>query len=258
MNGKFNKKNSRDGFTLAETLAALTVGSMVLIVVLAIYSRAQTGAAGVLNKLQGDRLPREVLQRIAEDLDRVVGAGQGTQINITNKFQDGLAGAKLEILKIVYDAKEQVQPLERIIWQSSIDPDSGVLTLYRSHAGIALEDKLLDEQKEPWQRELFVPVCTGLSFFRIEVPQGENPPLEVWSGEKLPAAITVILSFAEPSKMPDGTFEVPDEGKFIRTIAIDRTRMPLFVIQQVDTNQPADANQSVDANQPQPADEGVN
>jgi hypothetical protein len=62
--------------------------------------------------------------------------------------------------------------------------------------------------------------------------------------------------------MPDGTFDVPEEGKFIRTIAIDRTRMPVFVIPQYDANQPADANQPPDANQPvdanQPADEGVN
>jgi hypothetical protein len=104
-------------------------------------------------------------------------------------------------------------------------------------------------------------VCTGLSFFRIEVPQGENPPLEVWSGEKMPAAITVILSFAEPTKLPDGTFDVPEEGKFTRTIAIDRTRMPAFVIPQIDANQPGDANQPRDANQPdanQSAEEGPN
>ena len=37
MNGMFNK--TRLAFTLAEVLAALTIGSLVLIVVLAIYAR---------------------------------------------------------------------------------------------------------------------------------------------------------------------------------------------------------------------------
>jgi hypothetical protein len=243
MSDKFEKKRLRGAFTLAETLAALTIGSMVLIVVLAIYARAQTGAAGVLKKLEADRLPREVLQRIAEDIERVSGAGQGAQINIMNKFQDGYAVARLDILKTVNDAKDQSQTLERIVWQSSIDRDSGLLTLYRSHAGIAMEDNLLDEQKEPWQRELFVPVCTGITFFRIEIPQKDSPPLNVWGGDTLPAVITVTLSFAQPFKMVDGSFDVPEEDKFIRTVAVDGTRAMTFVMPAFDANQPVDANQ---------------
>ena len=84
-------------FTLVEILAALTVGTMVLIVVLALYNRGQSGAAAVIDKLESSRLPREIFQRIAEDLDRVVVAGQGTQIDIQNKFQDGFQVAKMEI-----------------------------------------------------------------------------------------------------------------------------------------------------------------
>ena len=64
------------GFTLVEILAALTVGTMVLIVVLALYNRGQSGAAAVIAKLESSRLPREVFQRIAEDLDRVVVVGR--------------------------------------------------------------------------------------------------------------------------------------------------------------------------------------
>jgi prepilin-type N-terminal cleavage/methylation domain-containing protein len=243
-------------FTLIETLAALTVGSMVLLVVLALYSRAQRGAAACIDKLENHRLPREVLQRIAEDLDRVAGSGQDARIGIENKFQDGLPVAKMEILRFVNDAKDQPQVLERIVWQSSIDPDSGLLTLYRSHSGISVEDKLLDEQKEPWQRELFVPICTGLTFFKIEVPQ-DNALLNGWSNENMPPAVMVTLSFTQPYKTVSGTLDVPEEEKIIRTVAIDRTRKPAFTLAPFDANQFFDTNQPFDANKPNDANKPV-
>jgi prepilin-type N-terminal cleavage/methylation domain-containing protein len=242
-------------FTLVEVLAALTVGAMVLIVVLALYNRGQSGAAAVIGKLDSSRLPREILQRIAEDLDRVVVAGQGTQIDIQNKLQDGFQVAKMEIFVGINDAKDQPQTLEKIVWQSSVDRDSGLLTLYRSHSGIALEDALLDNQKEPWQRELFVPICSGLTFFKIEIPKGETP-LDRWTGEVLPPAIKIILSFALPYKTVTGTFDVPEEDKLVRIIAVDRTRMLPFNITMTDVNQSSDAN-SPDANKPADANSPI-
>lgn len=253
-----NKTRSyKRAFTLVEILAALTVGTMVLLAVLALYNRGQSGTAAVINKLESNRLPREVFQRIAEDLDRVVGEGQGTQIDILNKFQDGLSAAKLEIFRPINDAKDQQQTLEKIVWQSSIDPDSGLLTLYRSHSGIAMEDALLDNQKEPWQRELFVPICSGITFFKIEVPKDENEtPLDRWT-EGIPPAVRITMSFAQPYKTVSGTFDVPEEEKIVRTIAVDRTRRPAFTIPSLDANQ-ADVNGAGDANKPadinQPAD----
>ena len=207
--------------------------------------------------MESNRLPREVFQRIAEDLDRVVGGGQGTQIDILNKFQDGFSAAKMEIFRPITDAKDQPQTFEKIVWQSSIDPESGLLTLYRSHSGIAMEDALLDNQKEPWQRELFVPICSGITFFRIEVPKDENETsLDRWT-EGIPPAVRMTLSFAQPYKTVTGTFDVPEEEKMVRTIAVDRTRRLAFTIPSTDANQ-ADANGSADANKPadanQPAD----
>jgi hypothetical protein len=220
---------------------------MVLIVVLALYNRGQSGAAAVIAKLESTRLPREVFQRIAEDLDHVVVADQGTQIDIQNKFQDGFQGARIEISLSINDAKDQPQTLEKIVWQSNVDRDSGLLTLYRSHSGIALEDALLDNQKEPWQRELFVPICSGFTFFRIEIPKGETS-LDRWTGETLPPAIKIILSFATPYKTVTGTFDVPEEDKIVRTIAVDRARRPAFNIPAIDVNNVSDANR--DANMP--------
>jgi prepilin-type N-terminal cleavage/methylation domain-containing protein len=244
-----NKTRSyKRAFTLVEVLAALTIGTMVLLAVLALYNRGQSGSAAVLSKMESNRLPREVFQRIAEDLDRVAGGGQGVQIDILNKLQDGLSAAKLEIFMPINDAKDQQQTLEKIVWQSSTDPESGLLTLYRSHSGIAMEDALLDNQKEPFQREAFVPICSGITFFKIEVPKGETP-LDRWT-EGIPPAIRITMSFAQPYKTVSGTFDVPEEGKIIRTIAVDRTRRPAFTLSATDANEANDANKPADINQP--------
>jgi hypothetical protein len=105
---------------------------------------------------------------------------------------------------------------------------------------------LLDNQKEPWQRELFVPVCSGFTFFKIEVPK-DNTSVDRWTGEQLPPAIKITLSFAEPYKTVSGTLDVPEEDKITRVIAVDRTRMLQFIIPSLDVNQLSDAN-NYDAN----------
>ena len=242
-------RSYRRAFTLVEMLAALTIGTMVLLAVLALYNRGQSGTAAIMDKLESNRLPREVFQRIAEDLDRIVGEGQGTQIDILNKLQNNLSAAKLEIFRPITDAKGQQQTLEKIVWQSSIDPDSRLLTLYRSHSGIAMEDALLDNQKEPWQRELFVPICSGITFFKIEVPKDENETsLDRWT-EGIPPAVRITMSFAQPYKTVSGVFDVPEEEKIVCTIAVDRTRRPAFTISSSDANH-ADVNRAGDANKP--------
>ena len=160
----------------------------------------------------------------------------------------------MEMSLDITDAKDQVQTFEKIVWQSSVDRDSGLLTLYRSHSGIALEDTLLDTQKEPWQRELFVPICSGFTFFRIEIPKGEDS-LDRWAGENPPPAVRIIMSFAQPYKTVSGTFDVPEEDKLVRIIAVDRTRRPAFNIPAIDINDMngvSDANR--DANMPSAGD----
>ena len=224
------KPLQQSAFSLAEVLAALIIGTMVLVAVLGIYSRAGTGAAAVIRKLDSSRLPCEVLQRIAEDLDGIITADSETRVTIKNKFKDGFQAARLEILKTIYDKENKKKTFERIIWQSSYDYDSDVngLVLYRSYGGIGVEDKLLDEQKESWERELFVPICDGVTFFKIQVPKGEDF-LDRWTSASLPKAVVVTISFAEPFKTLDGTLDVPDAGKITRTIAIDRTRKIRFI-----------------------------
>jgi len=222
-------KRSR-GFSLAEVLAALTIGSMILVAVLGIYSRAENAAAGVTRKLDSTRLPAEVLQYIAEDLDRLAGANSDAKITIENKVVNGLATARLKISRTYYDKQNKEQTFEEIIWQGNYDYDSDDgLVIYRSHSGVTVEDKLLDDEKKNWERELFVPICSGITFFKIEARKDENLANK-WPGGSLPYGIVVTVSFAEPFKNIDGSLDVPETDKISRTIAVGKSRQILFKI----------------------------
>jgi len=224
------------GFSLAEVLAALTIAAMVLVAVLGIYSRAETSAAAITRKLDESRLPSEVLQRIAEDLDRMVMPGSDTRITVENKIVKGYPTARLTILNTIYDSRNKKQAFEEIIWQSSFDNDANGLVLYRSHTGIALEDKLLDEQRKSWEKAFsFVPICTGVTFFKIQVPGGKDF-LDKWTSGSLPRGIVATISFAEPFKTLTGTWDVPDVEKITRTIAIGRTRKIRFIFEKKESD----------------------
>jgi len=222
------------GFSLAEVLAVLVVVSMVLVAVLAVYSQAERAAAAVTRKLDVFQVPSEVLQRIAEDLDRVVSPGSEVKMTIDNKFADGLPSAKLTILRTIVDSRNKPRTLEEIIWQSGYDFETNTegMVLYRGHSGIMLEDKLLDDQRADWEKGYpLVPVCSGVTYFRIVVPQGERlPDKDKWPSGPLPRSIKVTISFAEPVETPLGTYEVPEKQRVTRTMAIDRTRPIRFNI----------------------------
>ncbi|MGA1979778.1 MAG: prepilin-type N-terminal cleavage/methylation domain-containing protein [Sedimentisphaerales bacterium] len=236
MKKAFNTFRNKPAFSLAEVLVALTIGAMVLVAVLSIYSRAENSAAAITRKLDSSGLPCEVLQRIAEDLDRTAAPGADTKVTIENKFENGFSTARLTVLKTIYNSKNEKQTFERIIWQTNYDNDARSLVLYRSHSGIALEDKLLDEQKEDWEKELFVPICTGVTFFKIQVPTGENFQ-DNWTSDSLPPGIVVTISFAEPFKTLAGILDVPEDEKVIRNIAVDRTRTIKFLVKKEDGNE---------------------
>lgn len=228
---------NRKGFSLAELLAALTIAAMVLVAVLGIYSRAENSAAAVTRKLSSSQLPSEILQRIAEDLDRIILSDQDTKITIENKFEKGLPTARLTIQKNINDSRNQEQIFEKIVWQTDFDYDTGTnsLALYRSHSGMALEDKLLDEKRENWEKTYsFVPICTDITFFKIQVPRGDNIEdfVDSWAGPIPPPGIVVTISFAKPFETVGGTLDVPEAEKIIRTIAIDRTRKIKFNLPQ--------------------------
>jgi len=232
MNESCKTISERKGFSLAEVLAALTIAAMILVAVLGIYSRAEHSATAAIRKLDSSRLPAEILQRIAEDLDKIIASDSETRITIENKFDKGLPTARLTIQKSIYDGKDDPQMFEEIIWQAGYDYDSGAngLALYRSHSGMALEDKLLDEKRKDWEKAYsLVPICTGVTFFKIQVPRGENFQ-DAWVSPSPPPGIKVTISFAQPFETVSGTLDVPEAEKIVRTIAIDRTRKLRFEI----------------------------
>jgi hypothetical protein len=138
--------------------------------------------------------------------------------------------AYLSYSKSYQDSSNKEQKFEEIVWQGSYDYESEKegMVLYRSHRGIAPEDRLLDKNKSEAERELFIPICSGVTFFKIEVLTDDEPKL-IWTSS-IPQGIKVTISFAEPFKKTDGTLDVPEKDKYIRTIAIDRTRKTKFEI----------------------------
>lgn len=73
-------------FSLIETVTVLTIAAMIMIAALGIYNRVKTAAAAINQTLDENVLPTEILQRIAEDLDRLATPGFDTTISIENKL----------------------------------------------------------------------------------------------------------------------------------------------------------------------------
>lgn len=230
MNKTCKKNRIYNGFTLAEVIISLIIGSMVMVSVLKIYNNGERAATAIMRNIDSSTLASEILQRIAEDLDKAISSNKDAKIIIGNNYQKGFMTAYLSFSKSYQDSSNKDQKFEEIIWQGSYNYESEKegLVLYRSHSGIAPEDRLLDKNKSDVERELFVPICSGVTFFKIEILTDDEPKL-VWTGS-IPQGIKVTISFAEPFKKTDGTLDVPEKDKHVRTIAIDRTRKIKFDI----------------------------
>jgi hypothetical protein len=211
-------------FTLAEVLAALVLSSMILIAALSVYNSAQRASAAITRKLENYFKPVEILQKIAEDIDDIAGDDKAVKILIPKKAIDnGFWVSQLKIQKSYYDAKDKQQVLETIDWQTAYDFDTDGLVLYRSRSGIGLEDKLLDQNRENWEKGLFIPICSGVTFFDVQVLSNDELQ-DYWTEDSLPKVIVITISFAQPYENLNGELEVPEEEKIIRAIAVDRTR----------------------------------
>jgi len=228
------------GFSLVELLAVLVISTLLVIAAIGVYSRMQRSAGQLNAAVETQQLPNEILQRIAEDLDKIVaplsgGAGD-TKISIGNKLDEFYQSAQLKITRTYYDNKNQKQLFDEIIWQSNYDFDTDGLILYRSHSGLTVEDKLLGEEKSKTNRELFVPLAAGLTCFKIEALAGANL-VQAWTSDSLPRAVKISLSFALPYRDNDGRFTVLENEMITRTVAIDRTRQMKFKFIPPDLNE---------------------
>ena len=208
-------------FTLVETVVVLMLASLILVAVLGVYGRMRVNAVTILDRLQQNRLQAEILQKIAEDIDRLAAPGFEATINFQNKLDNGYRSAKLVLLNSYYGIKDKKETYEKIEWRSSYDPLYDTLKLYRMHGGLNVEDRVLGvNPKEP----PFIPVADGLTHFELKAQQGENI-LGAWKSETLPKAVRIGISFAPLQELNDGSIGVPEDQIFFRTVAIDRTRL---------------------------------
>ncbi len=213
------------GYSLGEMLAALVIAAMVLTAILSIYGQVQQASSAVIARMDSPALGDEMLQLIARDLDRALGA-DGVTVEIANNTDGGFSRAQLAIRQIYHDAQGNEQTLFQIIWQAGDDYDTGSnrMILYRSYEGVIPEDRLFEDKRKLVEKNYpFVPVCRGVTYFRIEVPTPDKY-VDQWSGSTLPPGVRVSLSLAEPYRATNGTWTVAPDQIQVRTIAVDRMR----------------------------------
>jgi prepilin-type N-terminal cleavage/methylation domain-containing protein len=228
--GMTYQQTGRSGFTLTELMVAVVIASMLLTVLLAISSRVQQSAASIEQSLSEFELIQEVLQLIAEDLDTKIDPEAGTRLTVFNRMEDGYPTAKMVITTTMKDEKFEDMILEEITWQANVDIQTNRIVLYRSHVGKILEDRLLDQRRDEIESlSPFVPVCGGLTAFRIEVYRDEEWTQQ-WASPTLPTGIRVVMSDAPADKNVRGEWEVPEEALVRRTMAINRTRELKFKV----------------------------
>ena len=216
-----NKVKSGKAFTLVETIVVLMLASLILVAVLGIYGRMRANAVTILGHLQKNQLQTEILQKIAEDIDRLAAPGFDAVINFNNRVVEGYQSAQLILTNSYYGNNDKKEVYEQVEWRTSYDGLYDTLKLYRMHGGLNVEDKVLGVN--PDQPE-FVPVAEGITHFELKAQQGETV-LGSWSSETLPKAVRIGISFALPEELEDGSIGVPEEAISFRTVAIDRTRL---------------------------------
>jgi hypothetical protein len=226
-------------------IVALVIGAMVLTAVLTIYGRANRAAEAVLGQIESPALATEVLQRLAEDLDRVLSSDQGYSIQIKSALDNGFRRSELVIRRTMRNTKNEEKLFEEITWRAGYDydGDSAGLVVYRGHEGIDAEDKLLDSKRDSLEDNYpLVPLCRGVTCFLVEIPKGEDEFVQTWTDAALPPGVRVSISFAQPHETVRGTMEVYEEEKIYRTIAIDKTRKIKFIVAAANAPRGGDSN----------------
>ena len=110
-----NSAKKNRAFTLAETLAALVISVMIIVAALGIYGSVKRSAASINKRIEKHALPAEILQRIAEDIDRMIVTVTDTKITFSNKLAEGnYSSGQLIIESTIYDTKKRPQTFEKI------------------------------------------------------------------------------------------------------------------------------------------------
>jgi len=218
----------RYGFSLVESITVLTIAALIMVAVIMTYSRVRNAAASINQKMDEGVLPTEILQRIAEDIDRMAAPGFDATITINNKFDpSGYNLCRMIIENKIYDKMKKAKTFEKVVWQSAYDEFEDALIIYRSFGGMVDEDRIIADEAQVKRRqlgtELFIPLCSGVTFFSIR-PAGKKQASHKWVWPELPKSLVATISFAEPFETDAGRLDVMDEDKIVRTVAIDRSR----------------------------------
>lgn len=238
----------KKGFTLAEALATLAIAAMIMAAVVGVYMGVKRAESSINKRLGDGFLGMEILQRIADDISKVALPGSDVTMSVKNKLDiGGYRISQMIIESRIYGKDNKPQTFEKIIWQSRVDIDANGLVIYRSHSGYAMEDKMLEEPKEEYERELFIPVCSGATLFSIE-PVIDGNATAVWEGPGLPPAVKLSVSFADREQDLLGNAIVPEESVNARTFVINRFKQIPY---QFISKQFPDANGITDMNLPE-------
>jgi hypothetical protein len=252
---------NRPAFSLIETITVVVISALVLITTINIYTRVRAAADSVENVIVDNEMPNEILQRLAEDIDKLAVPGFDTTIRIEHRFDSGYDTCRMIITNDIYDSKNKKQIYEEIVWQTAVDPDDGILNLYRLHTGFNTERKIAydyETQLEPEPKGgVFVTMAIGLTHFTIEVIKDkqkeyqETEFLNRWISTTLPKALYATVSFAMPEENEFGEAGIPLDKLISRTIAVDRTRnIPFeFVAKDFSSYDNDDIDKSTDPNQ---------
>ena len=221
-------------FTLIEVVSVLTIAALIMIATLNVYDRVRKTTSSINERLQENLLTTEILQRIAQDIDRLAAPGFDTTVTIKNVTEAGYNKAQLIIENKIYGTDNKPKTFERVSWHTFYDAILEQYILYRSHGGMALEDQLIDTIESGEEatsqaslqklgHEPYIPIASGMTFFEIVAVNDENI-LRQWSATAPPNAIAISISFAPYVENIDGEFEIPPEEIFTRSVAVDRTR----------------------------------
>ncbi len=224
-----NRRKTPDGpaaFTLIETLTAVMLTALLITAVMAMYYHTRRGIARLAGQIDENRLAREILQKVAEDIDRLAAPGFDATMAFRNKYDNGYNAAQLTLENKFYGSAVPPKPeiYDRVVWQTLYDDWNRTLTLYRMHEGLNLEDKVLEKDAAASPSlGMFIPVADGLTHFEMVTVDGETVTAQ-WDKPTLPTSVRIGVSFAPMEQLPDGRLGVPPELILYRTVAIDRTR----------------------------------
>ncbi len=226
------RKICRDGFALVELLTALFIVCILVIALTTIYDASTRAIASINQRIEKGASTSEIMQLIVDDITKASSAGTDTTFTLKSKLAGGAVLYRFEVASKIYDNTGKELIYQKVIWQSDVDLFTGTMSLYRCAGGMMPSSPVASEQaKENPQSDIFVPICQGLTYFTIKVPQIQDTPqgqvvdyLDQWSNPEMPGGVVVELSFELPVEYVTGETEVLPEDRLVESISINRSK----------------------------------